>query len=79
MATVTWQELRDRTDAILAAAAAGDEVEITVDGRPVAILHQAGRRPRYLSREAFVQRVLAHQADSRLRAELRDLAPDTTD
>jgi hypothetical protein len=36
-------------------------------------------RPRWLDRETFVRSVLRHQADAGLRAELRDLAPGTTD
>jgi hypothetical protein len=35
-------------------------------------------RPRWMPRDAFVQRIVAHQADANLRAELRDLAPDLT-
>lgn len=36
-------------------------------------------RPRWLGREAFVARVLAHPADPGLRADLLALAPETTD
>lgn len=36
-------------------------------------------RPRWVSREVFVRQVVAVQADSALRAELRELAPDLTD
>jgi len=36
-------------------------------------------RPRWLTREAFVRDVLRHPADAALRAELRELAPGTTD
>jgi len=36
-------------------------------------------RPRWIGREAFVRLVVARQADATLRAELRDLAPGTTD
>jgi hypothetical protein len=32
-----------------------------------------------MKRAEFARRVLAHQADSDLRTELRQLAPDTTD
>jgi hypothetical protein len=38
-----------------------------------------GRRPRWLDRDAFVAAILPHQADAGLRAELRELAPGTTD
>lgn len=36
-------------------------------------------RPRWIDRDAFVRLVLRHQADAGLRAELRGLAPGTTD
>lgn len=36
-------------------------------------------RPRWLDRDAFVALVLGHPADPGLRAELRALAPGTTD
>ncbi|WP_322748908.1 MULTISPECIES: hypothetical protein [unclassified Frankia] len=38
-----------------------------------------GRRPRFISREEFVRRFLSRQADSELRADLDELAADTTD
>ena len=52
---------------------------ITVDGRPVAVLAPIEGRKRWMPREEFVRRVLRHQADPGLLAELRELAPDTTD
>ena len=36
-------------------------------------------RPRWIARDDFVRLVLRHPADAALRAELRDLAPGTTD
>ena len=78
-AEVASRELRNRTRALLDRAAAGESVTITVDGRPVAVLGPVARRPRWLRREEFIGRILAHQADARLAAELRQLAPDTTD
>jgi prevent-host-death family protein len=76
---VASRELRNRTRALLDRAAAGESVTITVDGRPVAVLGPVVRRPRWLRREEFIRRILAHQADAGLAAELRQLAPDTTD
>ena len=78
MVTVTWQELRDRTDAILARVEAGDSVVITVDERPVATLQPIGRRPRYIARDEFTWKILAQEADSGLRGELRDLTRDSS-
>lgn len=36
-------------------------------------------RPRWIGREAFVRLILPRQADAGLRADLRELAPGTTD
>jgi hypothetical protein len=36
-------------------------------------------RPRWINRDAFLQLVVRRQADAGLRAELHDLAPETTD
>jgi prevent-host-death family protein len=79
MTSVASRELRNNTRAILDRVADGEEVTITVDGRPVATLHPSGRRPRFMARGEFNRSVLAHQADPGLTALLRELAPDTTD
>lgn len=79
MASVASRELRNSTRAILDRVEAGEDVTITVDGRPVAILRPAARRPRFVSRAEFVRDILAHQADPELRRIRRDLAPDSTD
>ena len=76
---VASRELRNNTRALLDRVEAGESVTITVDGRPVAVLHPVGRRPRWMTRDEFVSRIEDHQADPALRAELRALAPDTTD
>jgi prevent-host-death family protein len=79
MTDVASRELRNNTRALLDRVAAGESVTITVDGRPVAVLRPAGHRPRFMAREPFIQGVLSHRADAKLRADLRDIAPDTTD
>ncbi len=79
MTRVASRELRNNTRAILDRVAEGEEVTITVDGRAVATLRPAGRRPRFIGRAEFVRTILAHRADPALRAVIRDLAPDTTD
>ena len=79
MVDVASRELRNNTRALLDRVEAGESITITVDGRAVAVLQPVGRRPRWLNREEFVRRMLQHQADARLRADLRELAPDTTD
>jgi prevent-host-death family protein len=79
MTDVASRELRNNTRALLDRVEAGEAITITVEGRPVAILQPAGRRPRFIAREAFIRDVLSHRADEGLRAELQALAPDTTD
>ncbi|WP_322769093.1 type II toxin-antitoxin system prevent-host-death family antitoxin [Frankia sp. Cr1] len=73
------RELRNDTRGLLRRVEAGEELLITVDGRPVARLAAVGRRPRFISREEFVRRFLSRQADPELRADLDELAADTTD
>lgn len=79
MTEVASRELRNNTRSLLERVEAGEEVTITVDGRPVAVLQPAGRRPRWLVRDEFMRRVVSRQADPRLKDELAELAPDTTD
>lgn len=79
MAEVASRELRNDTRGVLRRVEAGEDVIITVDGRPVAALRMLATRPTFVSREAFLARFALHQADAGLAAELRSLAPDTTD
>jgi prevent-host-death family protein len=79
MSQVASRELRNNTRAVLDRVEAGEEVTITVDGRPVAALVPIGRRPRCWTKAEFVRRVLPHQADPGLAEELREMLPDTTD
>jgi prevent-host-death family protein len=79
MAVVASRELRNNTRSLLDRVEAGEEVTITVDGRPVAVLQPVGRRPRWLGRDEFVRLVASHQADASLRADLVELAPDSTE
>lgn len=79
MTEVASRELRNNTRSLLERVEAGEEVTITVDGRPVAVLQPVGRRPRWLGRDEFIRLITAHQADSGLTRELAELAPDTTD
>jgi prevent-host-death family protein len=76
---VPSRELRNDTRGLLRRVEAGEEMVITVDGRPVARLAAVNRRPRFISREEFVRRFVGRQADPGLRADLDELAGDTTD
>jgi prevent-host-death family protein len=78
MGEVASRELRNDTRGLLRRVEAGEDVVITVDGRPVAVLRPVGPRPRWVSRGEFTGRLL-RQADPPLAGELRALAPDTTD
>lgn len=79
MQHVASRELRNQTRSLLDRVAAGEEIAITVDGRPVAILAPLPHRTRWMSRESFLRNIAIHQADPGLQQELEDLAPDTTD
>ena len=78
MTEVASRELRNRTRALLDRVASGEHITITVDGRPVARLVPPEPRPRWMARQVFVERVLSHQADPGLTADLAELAPDST-
>jgi len=69
MAEASWRELRNKTRVLLHRVEAGETITVTIDGRPVALLQPAGKRPR----------VMPHQADPGLAGERADLPPDTTD
>lgn len=79
MTTVASRELRNNTRAVLARVEAGEDVTITVGGRPVAVLRPITSRRTWLSRQEFVQRFRDRQADPGLADDLATLAPETTD
>jgi prevent-host-death family protein len=77
---VASRDLRNDTAGVLRRVQAGEDVTITVNGKPVARLSaiQPARR-RWLSRNELLRRLDRAQADSALRQELADLAGETTD
>jgi prevent-host-death family protein len=75
MDEIALRELRNHTSEVLHRVEGGEELTVTVSGRPVARLVPLPRRPRFLP----WQQVLAHQTDPGLADELRELLPDTTD
>jgi prevent-host-death family protein len=79
MTEVASRQLRNGTRALLDRVAAGENITITVGGRPVAKLVPPETRQRWMLRGAFSARILGHQADPGLAEDLRALAPDTTD
>lgn len=80
MKTVASRELRNHTRRILDRVEAGEDLAITVDGRPVArITGLVSGRQRWIARDAFFDAVEAIQADTRLATDLDELIPETTD
>lgn len=79
MATVASRELRNRTRQVLERVEAGEDVFITVDGREVARVTHVTRKPRWVPKGTLLADLRRVQADAGLRAELDELAPDTTD
>ena len=80
MTMVPTRDLRNDTAGVLRRMQAGEEIVITVNGKPVGQLvplPPAGRR--WLSRAEFVRRIRAVQADPGLRDDLARLAGETTD
>ena len=74
---VGTRELRNNTRRLLERVEAGEQITITVDGRPVALLVPIERKPRWMPREEFLRRL--RQADAGLTDDLRRLVPDMTD
>ena len=79
MAAVASRELRNNTRAVLERVEAGESIVITVDGRPVATLEPIPHARRTMPRAEFLERLGRTQQDPGFAADLRRLAPDTTD
>lgn len=80
MAEVASRQLRNDTRGLLRRVAAGEDITITVDGQPVALLVPLKQRPSWISASDFVGRMAERQADPELLSEIRTvIAPDTTD
>lgn len=79
MREVSSRQLREDTDGILRRVAAGEDMAVTVDGRPVAVLQPIPGTGRWIPRTESLAMVGEASADPGLAAELRGLAPDSTD
>jgi prevent-host-death family protein len=79
MGEVAARELRNDTRGLLRRVEAGEDMTITIDGRPVAVLRPVTTRSRWVGRAEFVRLCAASQADPGLAADLAELAPDSTD
>jgi prevent-host-death family protein len=72
--------LRNELRSLLQRVEQGEDVTITIDGRPVAVLRPlAHSHSRWISQADFAAHVLSRQADPALAQELKALAPETTD
>jgi prevent-host-death family protein len=80
MAVVASRELRNNTAGVLRRVQAGEEVTITVNGQPVAMIAALrSTRRRWLTKGELVKRLETSQADAGLRGDLAELAGETTD
>jgi prevent-host-death family protein len=77
MTEIPARELRNHVSEVLRRVEAGEELTVTVSGRPVATLRPVGRRrPRSLPTEEVLS---WPKADAGLRDELREMLSETTD
>jgi len=77
---VPSRDLRNDTAGVLRRVQAGEDIVVTVNGRPVARMVPIHPTPRRgLTRAELVRRLSVAQADPGLRADLADLAGDSTD
>jgi prevent-host-death family protein len=75
---VASRELRNDTAGVLRRAAAGEVVEVTVNGEPVAQLGPIReQRSHWTPKDVFAARLERAQADPGLREDLRALTGDT--
>jgi prevent-host-death family protein len=79
MATVASRDLRNRTRQVLDRVEAGEDVTITVDGRPVARVTRVAQRPTWVSRDALRAWLETGTADAGLADDLDDLVPEMID
>jgi len=80
MSEVASRELRNGTAGLLRRVQEGEDITVTVNGKPVARLtaYEPARR-RWLTRDQLIARLRRAQADPGLRDDLAKLAGDTTD
>jgi prevent-host-death family protein len=75
---VASRELRNDTRGVLKRVENGDEVTITVDGRPAAVLRPVASGSRWMAKATFVRLFVEQPADRGLLADLDDLRGDET-
>jgi len=80
MTDVAARDLRNDTAGLIRRAAAGEDIVITVHGRPAAkLVPLQARRRRWLGRDELIERLAGAQADPGMRADLAWISDQTTD
>jgi prevent-host-death family protein len=79
MTEVASRELRNDTAGLIKRAAAGEDIVITVNGKPAARLTSLTGRRKWIPRDELIAHLLAAQADPGLRDDLKLMENDTTD
>ncbi len=80
MTNVATRDLRNDTAGVLRRVQAGEQIVITVNGKPVAQLVPLKEdRGRWIPRAELARRLRTAQADPELRRDLARLAGETTD
>jgi prevent-host-death family protein len=80
MTTVATRDLRNDTAGVLRRVQAGEQIVITVNGKPVAeLVPLTADSGRWISRAELSRRLRTAQADPELRSDLNRLAGETTD
>ncbi len=79
MADLPVRELRNNVSKMLRRVEAGEQLRVTVSGRPVAALVPLDDRPQHLPWEQFLTTLVEVRADAALTDELRLLLPDQTE
>lgn len=79
MVDVAARDLRNNTAAVLRRVQDGEDVTITVHGQRVARVVPIGDERRWMSAAEVVDIITHHQSDPGLRADLAELAGETTD
>ena len=82
MTEVASRELRNDTAGLIRRAAAGEDIVITVNGKPAARLTALPATPvrrRWIPRDELIEMLLQSRADPTLRDDLKFMEDDTTD
>ena len=74
---IASRELRNDTAGVIRRAASGEQVEITVNGEPVAeLIPIRARRSHWMHKSVLLERLVRAQADPGLRNDLQALSGD---